>query len=269
MKKDVNYLQEIVAFNRWLPASDLSGTAVLLWYQLMWLFNSLGWKEWVGLDNVRLTSMAGLKSQKNGILARNKLVQAGLIEYKRGKKGCPNVYRLITFKSRCSPPGEPYPTPYPTPYSTPINKHKPKHKSIKESEDNSVTLDGLTKNTPNPSPPPVKNKKAYGEFENVLLSDDEHEKLSVRMPSAMEHYIAALDAYMQSTGKKYKSHYATVLSWERRDRQKGKAAKPPVPAALNDAKRARVYTSLDVPWCTDFFDTGDLEKLEAENKQAG
>ena len=32
--------------------------------------------------------------------------------------------------------------------------------------------------------------------------------------------IENLSSYMASTGKRYKSHYATILNWDRRDKQK-------------------------------------------------
>ena len=32
--------------------------------------------------------------------------------------------------------------------------------------------------------------------------------------------IENLSSYMASTGKRYKDHYATILNWDRRDKQK-------------------------------------------------
>ena len=62
-------------------------------------------------------------------------------------------------------------------------------------------------------------KQKYGEFENVLLSDSEIEKLKKRYPELAESYIEKLDLYLESMGKKkkYASHYATILNWIRRD----------------------------------------------------
>ena len=59
----------------------------------------------------------------------------------------------------------------------------------------------------------------YGEFENVVLSYDELEKIKDAFPD-WQAKIDNLSAYMQSTGKKYKSHYATILTWARRDGEK-------------------------------------------------
>ena len=59
-------------------------------------------------------------------------------------------------------------------------------------------------------------KKAYGEFGNVLLTDEEYGKVKSRIVD-WEKTIENLSGYMASTGKKYKSHYSTLLTWARRD----------------------------------------------------
>lgn len=59
----------------------------------------------------------------------------------------------------------------------------------------------------------------YGEFKNVQLSDEEIEKLKQKIPNYLE-LIESLSTYMaQSTKntKKYTSHYATILSWSRKN----------------------------------------------------
>lgn len=63
-------------------------------------------------------------------------------------------------------------------------------------------------------------KPALGEFENVLLSEEELEKLKRRFPYDWQDKIERLSVYMQSKGKRYKSHYATILSWARKEEPK-------------------------------------------------
>ncbi len=58
----------------------------------------------------------------------------------------------------------------------------------------------------------------YGEYENVLLSDTDLEKLKDEFPTEWEERIERLSAYMASTGKSYKNHLATIRNWARRDR---------------------------------------------------
>jgi len=64
-------------------------------------------------------------------------------------------------------------------------------------------------------------KRKYGEFQNVLLTDTEYQKLKDRFNSQTDDLIENLSVYLESKGKKYKSHYATILSWERKNSSKG------------------------------------------------
>lgn len=59
-------------------------------------------------------------------------------------------------------------------------------------------------------------KEKYGEFNNVLLTDEEYHKLE---ESNLLTYIEKLSSYIASKGKKYKSHYATILTWARKDKK--------------------------------------------------
>lgn len=68
-----------------------------------------------------------------------------------------------------------------------------------------------------------KEKRAHGFFSNVLLTDDEMQKLAAEIPN-YEEYIEKLSHYIESNGKKYKSHYATILMWHRKDLEKQQAA---------------------------------------------
>ena len=67
-------------------------------------------------------------------------------------------------------------------------------------------------------PRPVRHK--YGEYLNVLLSDEEMEKLKTEFPNDYKTRIDKLSCYMASTGKHYKSHLATIRNWARRDGEK-------------------------------------------------
>lgn len=65
-------------------------------------------------------------------------------------------------------------------------------------------------------------KHQYGEFNNVLLTDDEHDKLKERFPYDLAKRIERLSGYVASTGKKYKSHYATIINWAKKDKETAK-----------------------------------------------
>lgn len=62
-------------------------------------------------------------------------------------------------------------------------------------------------------------KRKYGEFENVLLTDKEYEKLQEEFPTDYQDRIDALSEYIASKNKKYKNHYATIKSWARMDKK--------------------------------------------------
>lgn len=59
----------------------------------------------------------------------------------------------------------------------------------------------------------------YGEYNNVLLTDEELMKLKEKIPNWQD-FIERLSGYIASTGKRYKSHYVTMLNWYRRDGQR-------------------------------------------------
>lgn len=59
-------------------------------------------------------------------------------------------------------------------------------------------------------------KHKHGEYNNVLLTDDELNKLKKEYFD-WEERIERLSSYVASTGKKYKSHYATIRNWARKD----------------------------------------------------
>lgn len=60
-------------------------------------------------------------------------------------------------------------------------------------------------------------KDIYGELKNVYLTKEEYEKLKERFNSDTENRINRLSTYIASKGDKYKSHYATILSWAQKD----------------------------------------------------
>lgn len=60
-------------------------------------------------------------------------------------------------------------------------------------------------------------KNAYGEFGNVKMTTAEFEKLVQAVGAERANaLIEELSSYLASSGKRYKSHYATLLNWGRR-----------------------------------------------------
>jgi len=68
-------------------------------------------------------------------------------------------------------------------------------------------------------------KRKHGEFQNVLLTEEENGKLLDKFGEVeAKERIERLSSAIASKGYKYASHYATILNWKRRDdKEKGNA----------------------------------------------
>lgn len=64
---------------------------------------------------------------------------------------------------------------------------------------------------------PVRHK--HGEYQNVLLSDEEMKKLKAEFPDDWEKRIENLSEYIASSGKKYKNFLATIRKWSKNERK--------------------------------------------------
>lgn len=91
----MTYLERLNLFNRWLESNNLPGNAQLLFFRLLNVFNRAGWPDQVQVDTRKLMVMADVDSKGAAYRARNRLVEAGWLEYARGKKGAPTAYRLF------------------------------------------------------------------------------------------------------------------------------------------------------------------------------
>ena len=66
---------------------------------------------------------------------------------------------------------------------------------------------------------------AYGKYGNVFLAEREMSELQKEFSdSVLQDYVERLSEYMESTGREYKSHAATIRRWANADR---KGAAPP------------------------------------------
>ena len=60
-------------------------------------------------------------------------------------------------------------------------------------------------------------ENGLGTFQNVFLKDEDIGELQIKMAGELDNYIERLSTYLQSTGKTYKDHKATILSWFYKD----------------------------------------------------
>ena len=93
----LNYISEINGFERWLETHQLPTLAQLLWYKIAYWSSRAGWPEWTQVDNRRLMVSLQIAREASLTESRERLVNAGLIEYQKGKKGSPGRYRIISF----------------------------------------------------------------------------------------------------------------------------------------------------------------------------
>lgn len=105
-------------------------------------------------------------------------------------------------------------------------------KSIEKEKDKESDIKDIISDSDESAPAPAKKSKPvkhkYGEYKNVLLTDDELQKLKTEY-SDYEERIERLSSYVASTGKPYKSHYATIRNWARKDQEQGKGRREMVP----------------------------------------
>ena len=68
---------------------------------------------------------------------------------------------------------------------------------------------------------------SLGEYQNVFLTEKEYKRLKADF-SGLDSLVEQLSAYIQSTGKKYADHAATLRIWAKRQKAKQKST-PGIP----------------------------------------
>ena len=92
----MNYIKELRAFKDWLLLNDLPTSAIALWHTLMSINNMTGWKERFNAPNQVVGKLTGLSKQ--GVVdARKKLLENGLIEYEKGRRGKAPIYKMVSL----------------------------------------------------------------------------------------------------------------------------------------------------------------------------
>lgn len=86
----------------------------------------------------------------------------------------------------------------------------------------SLELELVEDNTP-PATPPKPKKHKYGTHNNVLLTNEEYQKLQEKFPNDYEDRIETLSEGIARKGYKYQSHYLAILHWARNEKNKAPA----------------------------------------------
>ena len=205
----MNYLSEILAFNNWIRYnSAITKSDICLWHSLMSMANRFAWEEFT---SPILTLLSESKLTKNEFYtSRNKLKQFGLIDFKESGGNKATVYKVNSIVSLS---GNQNQTQTMTQSGTQI---------VTQTVTQNVNINKTKNQKPKTRNKKEINKESFGEFENVLLSEQELSKLKTRFGEDANSYIERLSNYIASSGKRYKSHYATILTWAEEDKQSEK-----------------------------------------------
>ena len=94
------------------------------------------------------------------------------------------------------------------------NENENENENENDNDNDNDYIEPLQTASPSPKKP---TRHKYGEYQNVLLSDADLEKLKAEFPTDYESRIERLSEYIASTGKTYKNHLATIRNWAKRD----------------------------------------------------
>lgn len=202
----MNYLAEILAFSNWIRYnSGVSKSDICLWYGLMSIANRFSWKEFNApilmlLSETKLTKNEFYKS-------RNKLKQFGLLEFKERGGSRATVYKMNSIVSL-------YGTQMQT--QTQIQTQTQMQTQMQTQTQTQNVNIHKTKNqkpeTKNQKQKEIKKKK-FGEFKNVLLTEDEFFRLEAECGPMLSSVIEYLSSYIEMKGYKAKSHYLAIKKW--------------------------------------------------------
>ena len=213
----MNYLKQITSFYNSLISVSLSSNAQALYNFLLSVDNSLYWKEKFTSPNSIIMTYLNINSTAL-LRAREELVENGFIKYKQGNKKDAGIYEIIKLYSEddlytiCNESEDNLCT---------YNKQNKTIKNeIKENEINEIKQTKVRE--------VQEVRKSYGEYKNVLLSNDEYEKLKEENENYNE-LIDYLDCYIEEKGYKTNNCYLAIKRWVKKavndSKQKSKESK--------------------------------------------
>ena len=211
-------LPQYLPYPRFLLDTNLSHTAKLLYTLLLdraTLSPKNNWMDERGFVYVisPLSSLSdALRCSTMSIKrALRSLEDADLIERRRGRITVPNsIFVKVPTVQKCSPAWNDFVPPDETEM---IPSMEQKCSTNQRNKSNLIrTTDAhLT----------------FGEYQNVFLTAKEYRRLKTDF-SGLDDLIEKLSAYIQSTGKKYADHAATLRIWAKRQKSEQKQA-PGIP----------------------------------------
>lgn len=218
-------LPQYLPYARFLLDTDLNHTAKLLYTLLLdraTLSQKNNWMDERGFVYVifPLSSLSdALRCSTMSIKrALRSLEDADLIERRRGRITVPNsiFVKVPTVQmQKCSPAWNDF---VPSDGTEMISSMEQKC-STNQRNKNSLKDNHLIKTTAA--------HLTFGEYQNVFLTEMEYKRLKADF-SGLDSLIEQLSAYIQSTGKKYTDHAATLRIWAKRQKTEWKST-PGIP----------------------------------------
>ena len=216
-------LPQYLPYARFLLDADLSHTAKLLYTLLLdraTLSQKNNWMDERGFVYVifPLSSLSdALRCSTMSIKrALRSLEDADLIERRRGHIAVPNnIFVKVPTEQKCSAAWN---DSAPCDGTEMISSTEQKC-STNQRNKNLLKNSHLTRTTDA--------HLTFGEYQNVFLTAKEYRRLKADF-SGLDDLIEQLSAYIQSTGKKYVDHAATLRIWAKRQRSEQKQA-PGIP----------------------------------------
>lgn len=130
--------------------------------------------------------------------------------------------------------------------ATDIEKEEEKNKNLKNKKIRQASLPSESLSSQNlpDHEEQARERRTYGEYHNVILDDEQYDKLSKEFPEDLKERIDNLSTYLETTGKEYNSHYAVIRFWAKKEAKKAKKAgyKPSV-----GAKDSRIFRGEQKP----------------------
>ena len=201
----MNYIKQLNEFYSTLDYKPLTSNAIAVYTILLQIANKAGWIDKFKVANTVLMSKCDLDMQKL-IRARNVLINQGYIEYSKGKNQTEAPTYSITklYNDIANDIANNIADNIADNIANDIADNSPNDTINKQNKTKQKNKEKI-------------NKKEYGEFKNVKLSDEEYLKIQKTFPNDYAKRIQSLDDYIQSHGKKYKDFVATLRNWARKE----------------------------------------------------
>lgn len=207
----MNYIKQLNSFFELLIVNPLSANSQCLYFNLLSINNKCNWLKEFTVANSTLMGFTGMNISALQ-RARNDLIQKGYIKYQKGRSNNAGYYSIVDFEQQSKQQSEQQ------------NEQQNKQQNEQQSEQQNDSTTNNTTNTLNKlnetkqkNNKEKNNKKKYGEYGNVLLDDEQYQKLLNEFPNDYKDRIQRLDDYIQSKGKKYKDYLATIRTWARKE----------------------------------------------------